>query len=117
MRRIFCITCCGIFMLSGALLGANAHMNETESSSKLVDAIVYDDAGEPFGDPKGALKETFGAELAEEIMNAGPDDLIMFDFVNGSVEVVHCSSEYSAVESTEAFIPEGLDVAEPLAAN
>lgn len=115
MKRIFSITCCGIFMLSVTLFGASAYIREAVSSSKLVDTMIYDDLKGPFVDPKIALKETFGEELADEILNAGSDDLIMFDLVNGSVEITHCSSEYSVVESTEAFIPEGLDVAEPLA--
>ncbi len=115
MKYFLCITCCGTLMLSGVLFGVNAYTSETVSSSKLADAIIYSDSKEPFVDPKNALKETFGEELADEILNAGSDDLILFDLVNGDVEVVHCSPEYSAVENTEAFIPEGLDVVEPFA--
>lgn len=116
MKRVFSLVCCGILVLSGALFGAKAYMNEAVSSSKLVDAMIYYDFEEPFADPEIALRENFGDELADEIINAGPDGLIMFDLVGGGVEVVHCSSEYSVAESTEAFIPEGLDVVEPLTA-
>lgn len=119
MKRIVSMVCCGIIMLSCTLVWANASNtsdDEVMDSSKLSDAIVYDDFKGPLVDPKIALEETFGEELANEILNAGPDDLIMFDLVNESAEVVHCPSTYSAVESTEAFIPEGLDVAQPLAA-
>ena len=87
-------------------------------SSKLADTIVYEgyenSEGLP-GDPLSALTEQFGAELANEIMSAGPNDLIMLDYVDGGVEVsvVPGSSDYPAVESTEPFVPEGLEVAAP----
>ena len=108
-------------MLSGLIFGANASNvsnDETKGSSKLVDTIVYEGYENSEGlpvDPLSALTEQLGAELANEIINAGPDDLIMLDFVNGGVEVsvVPGSSDYPAVESTEPFVPEGLEVADP----
>lgn len=121
MKRVFGMICCGILMLSGALFWASASNtsdDEMAGSSKLADTIVYEgyenSEGLP-GDPLSALTEQFGAELANEIMSAGPNDLIMFDYVDGGVEVsvVPGSSDYPAVESTEPFIPEGLEVAAP----
>lgn len=121
MKRIFGMICCGILMLSGALFWASASNtsdDEMAGSSKLADTIVYEgyenSEGLP-GDPLSALTEQLGAELANEIINAGPDDLIMLDFVDGGVEVsvVPGSSDYPAVESTEPFVPEGLEVAAP----
>lgn len=121
MRRFWGIACCGILVLSGLIFGANASNmsnDETKGSSKLADTIVYEgyenSEGLP-GDPLSALTEQFGAELANEIMSAGPNDLIMFDYVDGGVEVsvVPGSSDYPAVESTEPFVPEGLEVADP----
>lgn len=121
MKRVFGMICCGILMLSGALFWASASNtsdDEMAGSSKLADTIVYEgyenSEGLP-GDPLSALTEQLGAELANEIINAGPDDLIMLDFVDGGVEVsvVPGSSDYPAVESTEPFIPEGLEVAAP----
>ena len=121
MKRVFGMICCGILMLSGALFWASASNtsdDEMAGSSKLADTIVYEgyenSEGLP-GDPLSALTEQFGAELANEIMSAGPNDLIMLDYVDGGVEVsvVPGSSDYPAVESTEPFIPEGLEVAAP----
>ena len=121
MKRVFGMICCGILMLSGALFWASASNtsdDEMAGSSKLADTIVYEgyenSEGLP-GDPLSALTEQFGAELANEIMSAGPNDLIMFDSVDGGVEVsvVPGSSDYPAVESTEPFVPEGLEVAAP----
>lgn len=121
MKRVFGMICCGILMLSGALFWASASNtsdDEMAGSSKLADTIVYEgyenSEGLP-GDPLSALTEQLGAELANEIINAGPDDLIMLDFVDGGVEVsvVPGSSDYPAVESTEPFVPEGLEVAAP----
>lgn len=121
MKRVFGMICCGILMLSGALFWASASNtsdDEMAGSSKLADTIVYEgyenSEGLP-GDPLSALTEQFGAELANEIMSAGPNDLIMFDYVDGGVEVsvVPGSSDYPAVESTEPFVPEGLEVAAP----
>ena len=122
MKRAFGMICCGILMLSGALFWAsasNASDNEMAGSSKLTDTIIYEgyeNLERSTVDPLSALTEQFGAELANEIINAGPDDLIMLDFVNGGVEVsvVPGSSDYPAVESTEPFVPEGLEVAGPL---
>ena len=122
MKRVFGMICCGILMLSGALFWAsasNASDNEMAGSSKLADTIVYEGYENSEGlpvDPLSALTEQLGAELANEIINAGPDDLIMLDFVDGGVEVsvVPGSSDYPAVESTEPFVPEGLEVAGPL---
>lgn len=121
MKRVFGMICCGILMLSGALFWASASNtsdDEMAGSSKLADTIVYEGYENSEGlpvDPLSALTEQFGAELANEIINAGPDDLIMLDFVDGGVEVsvVPGSSDYPAVESTEPFIPEGLEVAAP----
>lgn len=121
MKRAFGMICCGILMLSGALFWAsasNASDDEMAGSSKLADTIVYEgyeNLERSTVDPLSALTEQLGAELANEIINAGPDDLIMLDFVNGGVEVsvVPGSSDYPAVESTEPFIPEGLEVAAP----
>lgn len=121
MKRVFGMICCGILMLSGALFWAsasNASDDEMAGSSKLADTIVYEgyeNLERSTVDPLSALTEQLGAELANEIINAGPDDLIMLDFVNGGVEVsvVPGSSDYPAVESTEPFIPEGLEVAAP----
>ncbi len=121
MKRVFGMICCGILMLSGALFWASASNtsdDEMAGSSKLADTIVYEgyenSEGLP-GDPLSALTEQFGAELANEIMSAGPNDLIMLDYVDGGVEVsvVPGSSDYPAVESTEPFVPEGLEVAAP----
>lgn len=121
MKRVFGMICCGILMLSGALFWASASNtsdDEMAGSSKLADTIVYEgyenSEGLP-GDPLSALTEQFGAELANEIMSAGPNDLIMLDYVDGGVEVsvVPGSSDYPAVESTEPFVPEGLEVADP----
>ena len=121
MKRVFGMICCGILMLSGALFWASASNtsdDEMAGSSKLADTIVYEgyenSEGLP-GDPLSALTEQFGAELANEIMSAGPNDLIMFDYVDGGVEVsvVPGSSDYPAVESTEPFVPEGLEVIAP----
>ena len=121
MRRFWGIAFCGILVLSGLIFGANASNmsnDETKGSSKLADTIVYEgyenSEGLP-GDPLSALTEQFGAELANEIMSAGPNDLIMFDYVDGGVEVsvVPGSSDYPAVESTEPFVPEGLEVIAP----
>ena len=122
MKRAFGMICCGILMLSGALFWAsasNASDNEMAGSSKLTDTIIYEgyeNLERSTVDPLSALTEQFGAELANEIMSAGPNDLIMLDFVNGGVEVsvVPGSSDYPAVESTEPFVPEGLEVAGPL---
>lgn len=121
MKRVFGMICCGILMLSGALFWAsapNTSDDEMAGSSKLADTIVYEGYENSEGlpvDPLSALTEQLGAELANEIINAGPDDLIMLDFVNGGVEVsvVPGSSDYPAVESTEPFVPEGLEVAAP----
>lgn len=121
MKRVFGMICCGILMLSGALFWAsasNASDDEMAGSSKLADTIVYEgyeNLERSTVDPLSALTEQLGAELANEIINAGPDDLIMLDFVNGGVEVsvVPGSSDYPAVESTEPFVPEGLEVAAP----
>lgn len=121
MKRIFGMICCGILMLSGALFWASASNtsdDEMAGSSKLADTIVYEGYENSEGlpvDPLSALTEQFGAELANEIMSAGPNDLIMFDYVDGGVEVsvVPGSSDYPAVESTEPFVPEGLEVAAP----
>lgn len=122
MKRAFGMICCGILVLSGALFWAsasNASDDEMAGSSKLADTIVYEgyeNLERSTVDPLSALTEQLGAELANEIINAGPDDLIMLDFVNGGVEVsvVPGSSDYPAVESTEPFVPEGLEVAGPL---
>lgn len=122
MKRVFGMICCGILMLSGALFWAsasNASDDEMAGSSKLADTIVYEgyeNLERSTVDPLSALTEQFGAELANEIMSAGPNDLIMFDYVDGGVEVsvVPGSSDYPAVESTEPFVPEGLEVAGPL---
>ena len=122
MKRAFGMICCGILMLSGALFWAsasNASDNEMAGSSKLTDTIIYEgyeNLERSTVDPLSALTEQLGAELANEIINAGPDDLIMLDFVNGGVEVSVApgSSDYPAVESTEPFVPEGLEVAGPL---
>lgn len=122
MKRAFGMICCGILMLSGALFWAsasNASDNEMAGSSKLTDTIIYEgyeNLERSTVDPLSALTEQFGAELANEIMSAGPNDLIMFDYVDGGVEVsvVPGSSDYPAVESTEPFVPEGLEVAGPL---
>ncbi len=121
MKRVFGMICCGILMLSGALFWASASNtsdDEMAGSSKLADTIVYEGYENSEGlpvDPLSALTEQLGAELANEIINAGPDDLIMLDFVDGGVEVsvVPGSSDYPAVESTEPFVPEGLEVAAP----
>lgn len=121
MKRVFGMICCGILMLSGALFWAsalNTSDDEMAGSSKLADTIVYEGYENSEGlpvDPLSALTEQLGAELANEIINAGPDDLIMLDFVDGGVEVsvVPGSSDYPAVESTEPFVPEGLEVAAP----
>lgn len=121
MKRVFGMICCGILMLSGALFWASASNtsdDEMAGSSKLADTIVYEGYENSEGlpvDPLSALTEQFGAELANEIMSAGPNDLIMLDYVDGGVEVsvVPGSSDYPAVESTEPFIPEGLEVAAP----
>ena len=122
MKRAFGMICCGILMLSGALFWAsasNASDNEMAGSSKLTDTIIYEgyeNLERSTVDPLSALTEQFGAELANEIMSAGPNDLIMLDFVNGGVEVsvVPGSSDYPAGESTEPFVPEGVEVAGPL---
>ena len=121
MKRVFGMICCGILMLSGALFWASASNtsdDEMAGSSKLADTIVYEGYENSEGlpvDPLSALTEQLGAELANEIINAGPDDLIMLDYVDGGVEVsvVPGSSDYPAVESTEPFVPEGLEVAAP----
>ena len=121
MKRVFGMICCGILMLSGALFWASASNvsdNEMAGSSKLTDTIVYEgyeNLERSTVDPLSALTEQFGAELANEIMSAGPNDLIMFDYVDGGVEVsvVPGSSDYPAVESTEPFVPEGLEVIAP----
>ena len=121
MKRVFGMICCGILMLSGALFWASASNtsdDEMAGSSKLADTIVYEGYENSEGlpvDPLSALTEQFGAELANEIMSAGPNDLILLDYVDGGVEVsvVPGSSDYPAVESTEPFVPEGLEVAAP----
>ena len=79
MRRFWGIACCGILVLSGLIFGANASNmsnDETKGSSKLADTIVYEGYENSEGlpvDPLSALTEQFGAELANEIMSAGPN--------------------------------------------
>lgn len=112
-KRILTVLFCGGVLFSGVLFGAagsNTSDDEAIGSFKLADTIVYDHfegLEESIVDPQTALVERFGAELANEIMNAGPDDLIMFDMVNGDVKVVHGSPERPVAESTEACAPEG----------
>lgn len=112
MKRILHVILCGVVTFSGILFFTSAYTDKTETSSNLLNSMFYEDFEESSSNSEAAMRRTFGNELADAILNSELDGQVIFDLVNGDVKVLDCLPQYS-VESTEAFIPDGLGVVEP----